>query len=116
MSEIAKLTHETVSGVEVVRVVGEVDASNASELSEELLGSISNQARAVVLDLSTTTYIDSSGISLIFTVADGIRTRRQQLRLVVVPRSFVAEVLGTVSFDDAVPIDAVVDDALDALR
>ena len=116
MTGIAKLSHETVDGVEVVSVTGELDASNAAELSLELLGSISNQAHAVVVDLSNTTYIDSSGISLIFNVAEGVRTRRQRLRLVVVPRSFVAEVLTTVSLDDSVPIDAVLEDSLRALR
>ncbi|HET8592408.1 MAG TPA: STAS domain-containing protein [Solirubrobacterales bacterium] len=116
MSEIAWLSHETVGDVEVVRLVGEVDASNGSRLSAELLGAVSNQARAVVLDLSNTTYIDSSGISLIFDVAAGVRSRRQQLRLVVVPRSFVAEVLSTVSIDESIPIDAVIGDALEALQ
>lgn len=116
MSEIATLHHESVGDVEIVRVVGEVDASNGSTLTEELFAAVSNQARAVVLDLSNTTYIDSSGISLIFDVAAGVRSRRQQLRLVVVPRSFVAEVLSTVSIDESVPVDGVLADALEALQ
>lgn len=116
MSEIASLSHESIGDIEVFRVVGEVDVSNVSTLSEQLLGSVSNQARAVILDLSNTTYIDSSGISLIFDAASGVKDRRRELRLVVVPSSFVAEVLSAVSIDESVPIDAVLEDALEALR
>ena len=116
MSEIATLSHESVEGVELFRVVGEVDASNAPELSERVLGAVSNQASAVVLDLSNTTYIDSSGISLIFAVGEGVRNRRQQLRLVVVPGSFPAEVLAAVSIERSIPVDPVLDQALAALR
>jgi anti-anti-sigma factor len=67
------------------------------------------------LDLTQTSYIDSSGISLIFDAAARMRNRRQQLRLVVQPRSFVAEVLAAVSMQDSVPIDPVLGDALRAV-
>ena len=116
MSEIAKLRHESLGDVELFHVVGEVDASNAQDLSGRLLDAVTNQSRAVVIDLSNTTYIDSSGISLIFDVASGVQARRQELRLVVVPRSFVAEVLAAVSIDQSVTIDPVLDEALAALR
>ena len=68
-----------------------------------------------VLDLTETSYIDSSGISLIFDAAARMRNRRQQLRLVVAPRSFVGEVLAAVSMGDSVPIDPAVADALRAV-
>jgi len=44
-----------------------------------------------------------------------MRNRRQQLRLVVQPRSFVAEVLAAVSMQDSVPIDPVLGEALRAV-
>jgi hypothetical protein len=44
-----------------------------------------------------------------------MRTRRQQLRLVVTPKSFVSEVLAAVSMEDSVPIDPAVADALRAV-
>jgi anti-anti-sigma factor len=106
MTEIATLSHETAGDVEIVRVAGEIDASNAAELSELLLAAVSNEVRAVVLDLSDTTYIDSSGVSLIFDAAARVRSRRQELRLVVVPHSFVAEVLAAVEIDQTVAIDS----------
>jgi anti-sigma B factor antagonist len=116
MPELARLSFETAGDVEVASVAGEVDASNVESLSERLLDGISNTARALVLDLSQTSYIDSSGISLIFDAAARLRNRRQKMRLVVKPKSFVGEVLAAVSIEDSVPIDAEVDDALQAVE
>jgi anti-anti-sigma factor len=115
MPELARLTFETEGDVELARVAGEVDASNVADLSQRLLEAVSNKARALILDLTDTSYIDSSGISLIFDAAARMRTRRQQLRLVVTPKSFVSEVLAAVSMEDSVPIDPAVADALRAV-
>jgi len=113
--ELARLSIESDGDIELARVTGEVDASNVSDLSQRLLEAVSNKARALVLDLTETSYIDSSGISLIFDAAARMRNRRQQLRLVVTPRSFVGEVLAAVSMEDSVPIDRAVADALRAV-
>ena len=115
MSDLARLSLESEGNVELARLAGEVDASNVDDLSQRLLSSVSNKARALVLDLTETSYIDSSGISLIFDAAARMRNRRQQLRLVVLPRSFVGEVLAAVSIEDSVPIDPVLGDALRAI-
>jgi anti-anti-sigma factor len=113
--ELARLSLESQGDIELAQVAGEVDASNVGDLSERLLAAVSNRARAVVLDLSKTSYIDSSGISLIFDAAARLRNRRQELRLVVTPHSFVGEVLAAVSMDQSVPIDPALDDALRAV-
>jgi anti-anti-sigma factor len=115
MPELARLSFESEGDVELAKVAGEVDASNVDDLSEKLLDQVSNEARAVVIDLTDTSYIDSSGISLIFDAAARLRNRRQQLRLVVPPKSFVGEVLAAVSMQESVPIDAAVSDALAAV-
>ncbi len=115
MSDLAKLSFETEGDVELAHVAGEVDASNVDDLTQQLLEGVSNQSRAVVLDLTETSYIDSSGISLIFDAAARMKNRRQQLRLVVVPKSFVSEVLAAVSMADSVPIDAGLPEALRAV-
>jgi anti-anti-sigma factor len=114
MPELARLSFETEGDVELARVAGEVDASNVDELTRQLLDSVSNNSRALVLDLTQTSYIDSSGISLIFDAAARMKNRRQQLRLVVPPKSFVSEVLAAVSMADSVPIDAEIGQAVRA--
>ncbi len=113
--ELARLSFETDGDVELARVAGEVDASNVDDLTRQLLDAISNNVRALVLDLTQTSYIDSSGISLIFDAVARMKNRRQQLRLVVQPRSFVSEVLAAVSMSDSVPIDPELDAALRAV-
>ena len=115
MPELARLSFESDGDVELAHVAGEVDASNVAELTKQLLDAISNQSRALVLDLSKTSYIDSSGISLIFDAAARMKNRRQELRLVVPPKSFVSEVLAAVSMQDSVPIDAGLPEALRAV-
>jgi anti-anti-sigma factor len=115
MPELARLSLETQGDVELAQVAGEVDASNVDQLSEKLLDGVAKDARAVVLDLTNTSYIDSSGISLIFDAAARLRNRRQQLRLVVPPHSFVGEVLSAVSMQESVPIDPVLADAMRAI-
>ena len=114
--ELARLSFEGDGDVELARVAGEIDASNVEDLTRQLLEAVSNNSRALVLDLTQTSYIDSSGISLIFDAAARMKNRRQQLRLVVPPKSFVSEVLAAVSMADSVPIDADVPDALRAVR
>ena len=115
MPELARLSFETDGDVELAHVAGEVDASNVEDLTNRLLESVSNKAKALVIDLTDTSYIDSSGISLIFNTAARMKNRRQELRLVVAPKSFVSEVLGAVSMADSVPIDAGVAEALRAV-
>jgi anti-anti-sigma factor len=113
--ELARLSLESQGDVELAHITGEVDASNVGDLSQRLLDAVSHQARALVLDLRDTNYIDSSGISLIFDAAARLKNRRQELRLVVTPRSFVGEVLNAVSMDQSVAIDPALDDALRAV-
>jgi anti-anti-sigma factor len=115
MPELAKLSVETEGDVELARVAGEVDASNVDSLTRQLLDAVSNKTRAVILDLSETSYIDSSGISLIFDTAARMKNRRQELRLVVPPESFVGEVLEAVSMADSVPIDPALAEARSAV-
>ena len=113
--ELARLSLERQGNIELAHVAGEVDASNVADLSRELLDAVPNHAHALVLDLRETSYIDSSGISLIFDAAARLRNRRQELRLVVTPRSFVGEVLAAVSMGESVPIDPAMEDALRAV-
>lgn len=116
MPELARLSLESQGEIELARVAGEVDASNVDDLSQRVLAAVPNHARALVIDLSQTSYIDSSGISLIFDAAARLKNRRQQLRLVVTPHSFVGEVLAAVSMQESVPIDPQLDDALAAVE
>jgi anti-anti-sigma factor len=113
---LATVALETLQQTPVARVSGEVDASNAQHVSGQLTDAVPNTAMGLVLDLTETSYLDSSGVQMLFEVADALRRRQQTLRLVVAPDSFLADVLEAVNFTGTVQSDVTVADALTALR
>ena len=107
---------ETLQGTPVARVVGEVDASNARELTARLTDSVPNTAMGLVVDLTPTTYLDSSGVQMLFAVADALRRRQQDLRLVASAESFISDVLAAVNLGASVQLDPSVAEAITALK
>ncbi len=59
----------------------DIDIGNAVELGEMLLEAVPNQARGLVLDLSTVRYVDSAGVRMLFGLARQLGTSRQVLAL-----------------------------------
>lgn len=113
---LATVAIEKLQETPVARVTGEVDASNAPQVTGQLTDAVPNTAMGLVLDLTETTYLDSSGVQMLFEVADALRRRQQALRLVVAPDSFLADVLEAVNFAGTAETDDTVAEALDALR
>src|SRR3954471_11706375 len=109
---LATVKLETLMDVPVARMLGEVDFSNARDLGATLVESVPNHALGMVLDLSDTTYLDSSGVQLLFELADRLAPRQQELRIVVPPESFVADVLTSVNLGGAAKMDATIHAAL----
>ena len=108
MARLADLVIEEVdSGALVARVRGEVDASNAAELRMAIVERLSNETPGLVLDFTDTSYLDSTGIALLFELARGLSARRQTLRLAVPPAAPIRRV---VDLCDVASV-AVVDDA-----
>lgn len=113
---LATIHMEQHGETQVARVVGEVDASNASAFATQLKDVLPNSAMGLVLDLSEATYVDSSGVHLIFDLAEALRRRQQVLHLVVPPDSFVGDVLGVVNVSGVARVSDSLHDALVALR
>jgi anti-anti-sigma factor len=113
---LADLKLELNSDVPVARIVGEVDASNAAAFTARLKESVPNSAIGLVLDLSDTSYLDSSGVHLIFDLAGALRRRQQILQLVVPPETFVADVLGAVNFRGTARASTTLLEAKEAVR
>jgi anti-anti-sigma factor len=115
---MSELSHLDVSGDDVVvaRLSGEIDLSNATEVGDELGASVPNTALGLVLDLTATTYLDSSGVHLIFDLAERLRTRQQQLRIVVPAGAPIRRVLRIVELGDTVPVLASVEEAVESIR
>ena len=89
----------------VARVSGEVDASNASELRLVISERLPASASGLVLDLSAVTYLDSSGVHLVFDLGRRLRARRQAVRLVVPESSPVRRVLALCNVDGVAPME-----------
>lgn len=103
---LANLHAQTVDGVRVVAVTGEIDMSNAGELRDAILESTPNEMLGLVLDFSTLDYIDSAGIHLIYRLGDALRARGQTLRVVIPPGAPAGDTLrlaGVQRYVDVVP-------------
>jgi anti-anti-sigma factor len=115
MSELARLE---MSGDDVVvaRLSGEIDLSNAAQVGEDLGAGVPNSALGLVIDLTATEYLDSSGVHLVFDLAERLQRRQQQLRVVVPDGAPIRRVLRIVELDGAVPVLATVDEAVAQIR
>jgi anti-sigma B factor antagonist len=75
-------TEQIEPGVCVISPAGELDLYTCPEFKEELLRVISNGARHVVVDLTATTFVDSTALGVLLRGVE--RLRAQDGRLAVV--------------------------------
>ena len=102
--------------VVVVRLAGELDISVVEPAGRQIAESVPSSARGVVLDMSALEFIDSSGISMLFSLARRVGSRRQELRVVAPSGGSVARVLEIVEFERAAPVHGDVESAVAAIR
>ena len=91
---------------------GEVDLSNAQAVKSELFDAVPNTASSLVLDLSETKHIDSSGVQLLFELAHRLGNRGQRLDVIVPDSSLVRRILELTEVHQVVPLFTSVDAAL----
>jgi anti-anti-sigma factor len=109
---LAEVTVTELAGVPVVRLDGEVDLSNIDEIRAAVFGPADEGHGCLVVDLTGTTYLDSTAVRLLFDLAVRLQARRRRLRLVVSDATIVRRVLVLTKLDESVPFDATVDDAV----
>jgi anti-anti-sigma factor len=114
MSWLARIVEDRHGEVAIAAVEGEIDASNVSELADRVRMMLTNRSEALVVDLERTSYIDSAGINLLFSLGDQLRQRQQELHLVVAPASPIARMLTITGLDATVATHATRDAALEA--
>jgi anti-anti-sigma factor len=115
VSTLARLEDEWHDEIPVARLQGEVDASNVKEMGDRLRSLLSNRSVALVIDLSGTTYLDSAGINMLFSLAEELRGRQQRLALVVGDRSPIARMITLTGLDQTIPVTATLPEALSAV-
>ena len=112
----AELTVEAHEEGPVLAICGDVDLSSAERVREEIAAAVPHDANGIVVDLTKTTYLDSTGVRLLFELAERLQSRRQRLVLVVSEAALVRRVVVLTKLDDAVPMVETIDEGLAALR
>jgi anti-anti-sigma factor len=91
----------------------EIDVSNADRVASELFAAIKPGVRVVIVDMTLTTFCDSSGLRAVAQAHDRAQAQGAELRLVTAAPG-VLRVLGVIGLDTVVPVYSQLDDALAA--
>lgn len=103
-------------GVVVAQVSGELDLANSPATGDAIEANLAASARALVVDLTELTFLDSSGVAMLFRLVRRLGDHRQQLHVVAPGGEAVGRVLEIVEFEYAAPVHSELEAALDAAR
>lgn len=115
MKPLAEVTLESQGAVLIAHLEGEVDLSNVDDIRVLLVDAVSHDTEFLILDLTKTSYLDSTGVRLLFELAERLQGRRQELRLVVDDQTLVQRVIVLTQLDQRVPLDSTVEQAVAAV-
>lgn len=104
MTELAWIEIEDHGGTPLLRVAGEIDLSNAARVIEALGDAVPGDASVVLVDLSETEYLDSTGIAMLFRLGERLRVARQELRLVVPPDAPIRRAVELTNLNRVIPV------------
>jgi anti-anti-sigma factor len=103
--------------VSIIRLCGEIDTANVGQVGDALAAIAADARRpGLVLDLSEVTYLNSATVKLLFDLAEQMRKRQQQLRLVMTETAPMRSLLLLLKFDLVVPLHTSIDDASEHIR
>ncbi len=97
-----------------IAVGGEVDLYTAPRLKEELLRAIDSGATLVLIDLTTTTFIDSTTLGVLVSGLRRLRPIGGELALIVTDRN-IRKIFEITGLDRVFPIHETRSDALESL-
>lgn len=98
-------------GCTVVDLPAELDLDNAPGIGDQLIGLLRPEARGLVVDMSGTSFCDSTGINAVIRAYHRAREMGGWVRLVITTPS-VHKVFRITSVDELIPIHASVGDAV----
>jgi anti-sigma B factor antagonist len=102
MSWLARIVEDRDGEIAIATVEGEIDSSNVDEIADRVQAMLTNRSEALVVDLERTSYIDSAGINLLFSLGAELAQRQQEMHLVVAPTSPIARMLAITGLDSTV--------------
>jgi anti-sigma B factor antagonist len=111
LEELARIQIDTTASGVVARISGEVDISNVGPIRRRLTDSVTPSSPGLVVDVSETSYLDSSGVYLLFELARALDGRGQQMCVVAPPTAPSTRVLLITGFDRVVPMTSTLEDA-----
>ena len=98
----------------LIALTGEVDLYTAPEFKQELLDAIAKGAKHVVVDLSGTTFIDSTTLGVLVGGVKRLRTNDGQLSLICSDRN-ITKIFEITGLDRVFAIHATRDEAVSKL-
>jgi anti-sigma B factor antagonist len=98
----------------VIALSGEVDLYTAPELKQQLLEVIGNGAKDVIVDLSDTTFIDSTTLGVLVGGVKRLRPNGGQLTLVCSDRN-ITKIFEITGLDKVFPIHATRSEAVETI-
>ena len=102
--------------VMVARMPVEVEITQAPLLRGQLMQAVENRDLGLVIDLTATKYLDSSGVNMLFELGEVLAARQLQTAVVMPQGGLVERVVAIVDLGSAMPIHRDVESAVDVIR
>jgi anti-anti-sigma factor len=100
----------------VARMPVEVEITQAASLRGQLMQAVENRDLGLVIDLTATEYLDSSGINMLFELGEGLAARQLRMAVVMPQGGLVERVVSIVDLGSAMPIHRDVESAVEEIR
>jgi len=85
VTELATVRIRERGKIVIATVGGEVDVSNRLGLTTRLIDAVANSATGLLLDLSELEFMDSSGVHMLYELAERLGTRQLRFAVVLPP-------------------------------
>jgi anti-anti-sigma factor len=109
---VARVFHDSTDSTVIVRIEGDVDASNSSSVLDEITRLMTNLAMGLVLDLSQTRHLDSAGIQMLLDLGERLRSRGQHFSVYVTREQPLRLTLTLFELERAFPVADSLEEAL----
>jgi anti-anti-sigma factor len=102
--------------VMVARLPVEVEITQAALLRVQVMQALENRDIGLVMDLTATEYLDSSGVNMLFEIGENLGARQLRTAVVMPQGGLVERVVSIVNLGSAMPIHRDVASAVDEIR
>jgi anti-anti-sigma factor len=110
---MSRVDFEKIDGVPIAHVNEDIDAASAKATEHELADALGPDALNLVIDLTTTRYLDSAGIDMLLRLGNRLGHRRAKLFLVIPEDSQLRRLVTIVGLPRAVATHPSLTDALE---